>query len=482
VIARALIVIGLATSALCVWTTYDPSERPLVADNQYYYFQAERFASGVSPHVSTVDVKTQIGTMLSGSAIWLGRLFGVDDVLSARVATALAAAAAVALAWLLGTELTGNPWAALVGAAVLLATQGLFLEAAIGASVKVFMVAFALAANLLVARRRYAASAVVSTLALLTWQPSIVILGGCGLATLVDRRARWSDLVAFLLAVAGTVAVYEVYFLAQGSLSAQLVQEWVVPGKVIADPFDLVAGLRFIVTESFLRQTVHVAPVVFLFVAAVVCIWGLARPSRSVEIARTQPGLVAFWSTAAVAIAWTLYDHQSHPDMLLIQPYSAIACTIATAWLAVALGKLPGGSTAAAVVSVAAALAFANDARRDAAAFPVRGTNLDEQRALAKTVDIYRDHRGSVWVIGALHLLAFNHLDNHVSHGYIGTRLEPAYGFATWRPLRDGRMPEIIVVTNEVLPGRRDWLAAEYQDITTIPFSRDHLRVFSRRQ
>jgi len=482
VIARALVVLGLATAAVWLWTTYDPFERPLVADNQYYYFPAERFASGVAPHVSTIDVKTAFGTMLSGSAIWLGRQFGLDDVMSARMATALAAAAAIALAWLLGTELTGNPWAALVAAAALLATQGLFLEAAIGASVKVFLVALLLAAHLFVAKRWYAASAVASTLAMLTWQPGLAIVGGCGLATLVDRRARWSDVAAFVLAAASTVAAYEAYFFAQGALSAQLVQEWVESGSVVPAPLDVLAGLWFIVTESFVRQTQpHVAPIVFLTVGAVVCISAVARPRRAVEIARGHPGLVAFWSSAAVATAWTLRDHQSHPDMLFVQPYSAVACAIATAWVAVALRRLPRGSVAAAAVSAAAALAFVNDARQDAAAFPVRGTKLEDQRALAKTVDIYRDHRGSVWVIGALHLLAFNHLDNHVSHGYLSPRLEAAYGFATWRPLRDGRMPEIIIVTKRILPGRRDWLSAEYQDITTIPFSRNQLRVFSRR-
>ena len=481
-IARALVVVFLAAGALWLWTAYNPFERPLVADNQYYYFQAERFAAGVPPHVSTIEVKTQLGTMLSGSAIWLGRRFNVDDVISARVATALAAAAAVALAWLLGTELTGNPWAALVGAAVLLATEGLFMEAAIGASVKVFMVALLLAAHLLVARRRYAASAVASTLAMLTWQPALLVIGGCGLATLVDRRARWSDLVAFVLAVAGTVAVYEAYFFAHGALSAQLFQEWVVPGSVVSSPFDALEGLWFIVTESFvLQKQPNVAPVVFLIVGVVVCISAVARPGRAVEIARGNPGMVAFWSAAAVATAWTLRDHQSHPDMLLVQPYSAVACAIAMAWLGVALRRRPGGPAAAAAVSAAMALAVVHDARRDAASFPVRGTKLEDQRALAKTVDIYRDHRGSVWVIGALHLLAFNHLDNHVQHGYIGARLEVAFRFATYRPLRDGLMPEIIIVTNEVLPGRGDWLRSEYQDITTIPFSRNHIRVFSRR-
>ncbi|MFN2377191.1 MAG: hypothetical protein ABR538_11685, partial [Candidatus Binatia bacterium] len=90
-----LVVWALAAAAF-FWRL-DALERPLRADNQLYFFMAERAASGVPPHVSHVDSKNQLGVLVTAAAIAGGRAVGADDVVASRVVSIAAAAAAVAL-------------------------------------------------------------------------------------------------------------------------------------------------------------------------------------------------------------------------------------------------------------------------------------------------------------------------------------------------------------------------------------------------
>src|SRR5205085_12333813 len=105
---------------------------------------------------------------------------------------------------------------------------------------------------------------------------------------------------------------------------------------------------------------------------------------------------------------------------------------------------------------------------------------IEMQQAEARALDIYYDHRGSVWALGAVHLLALAHKDNWTSVGNFG-RETVELDTKTWRPLRDGKMPEIIVASRGLRPGFGTWLLQEYIDITPEILARDRMRVFSRR-
>lgn len=467
--------------ALCL--VYGVRDRPLVGDTQLYFYIGERVASGVPPHVSLQDIKTTLAPIVSGMAMKVGRRFGVDDVSSGRVVTIAAAGISTALVFAVALEFTSSALAAGVAAAALLTTHGFFLEATTGSSPKVLMVPLLLAVYLTAARRRWAWCGAAGIAALLTWQPGAVVLGGATLAVLLDRGSRWSDVARLFLGVALMLLTYESYFAWHEALQAQIHQELVLASEASPREFDLWASLWFFVTEARAFQpSANPVPVTFLLVGAATFLWMLARPRRTVEFVRSRPGHVAFWSSAAVGTVFTLLDHQAHPDMMLVQPAFAVACGIGFAALAWLLGRIRGGRALAVSAALAIVVLCVVDARNDARSNAARGPRLSAQQELADLVGVYRDHRGSVWVVGASHLLGLEHADNHVPHSYLAGPVAREVDFSTYRPLRDGKMPEVLLVSRGIFPGMKTWLRTEYEEITPAAFAAQRVRVFGRRQ
>jgi hypothetical protein len=79
-----------------------------------------------------------------------------------------------------------------------------------------------------------------------------------------------------------------------------------------------------------------------------------------------------------------------------------------------------------------------------------------------------------------VHLLALNHRDNWTPVGNVGHETSQL-DMKSYRPLRDGKMPEIIVSGRGLRPGMSGWLNAEYIDITPVPLAAVRIRVFSRK-
>ena len=127
-----LINLGLAAAAIVQIVRFEPTVRSVQADNQIYFYIAERVAAGVAPHVSLVDHKHQLSALLSGAAISTGRMWGADDVMSSRLLSAVIAVLTVLLIFQLGLSVSGSLVAGLFAAVAFLGFRSLFLEAAIG--------------------------------------------------------------------------------------------------------------------------------------------------------------------------------------------------------------------------------------------------------------------------------------------------------------------------------------------------------------
>jgi hypothetical protein len=117
---------------------------------------------------------------------------------------------------------------------------------------------------------------------------------------------------------------------------------------------------------------------------------------------------------------------------------------------------------------VAAAVVFAVLAFRPEG--KTMNVTLERQRALATGpfAALVRKHEGRVWVIGRPDLLAFNHLDNWTSFGMLLDPRVRAYavernGGMSYRPLRDGRMPDVILSARGSLRRYMPWLTKEYE-------------------
>ena len=73
-----------------------PAGMALLADNQHYFFIAERAASGVAPHLSQFDPKNALSLLITAAAIKVSRLSGIgDDLAAARWISILFCSAAV---------------------------------------------------------------------------------------------------------------------------------------------------------------------------------------------------------------------------------------------------------------------------------------------------------------------------------------------------------------------------------------------------
>ncbi|MFN2427136.1 MAG: hypothetical protein ABR587_11900 [Candidatus Binatia bacterium] len=486
---KVLVAFVLAAITVAMAAGYGVTTRPILADNQLYFFMTERCASGTPPHVSQMEVKTQLPTLIGGAAIALGRLGGADDILSGRAASVTAAFAAALFGWLLALSVTRNAGASpvaataagLVGAAAMFSIHGLFAEASSGFQPKVFMVAFLLAAHWLCAERRALAAGVAGACAFLCWQPAGLVLASCGLALLLDRRTSWTSLARFVAGALVVFVAYEAWFAWNGALQEQLHQEWRLAfgaphkDKVFRD------SLWFVLTESQAFQSrPHGLPVVFVAATALLWLGLLFSARRGFAALRERPGAVSFWTAAHIATAFTLYDHQAHPDMLLVQPYFAVACGIAAGWIFAFLDRFRAGATPIVLLAAVFVCLGLLDAKNDVVRSWRGRTGLEAQRAMGRLVSLYYDHRGSVWALGSVHLLALNHRDNWVSVGNVGHETSQL-DMKTFRPLRDGQMPEIILSGRGLRPGHNSWLQAEYIDITPAPLAGARVRVFSRR-
>jgi len=478
---KIVVALALAAITVAMGMGYGVWTRPILADNQLYFFMTERCASGTPPHVAHMEVKTQLPTIIGGTAIALGRMVGIDDVHSGRVASMTAAFAAAVFGWLLVLEVTGSAAAGLVGAAAVFSIYGLFAEASTGFQPKVFMVAFLLAAHFFCAKRKVLLAGVTGACAFLCWQPAGLVLASCGLALLLDRRTSWTSLARFVIGALLMFGAYEAWFAWNGALAEQIHQEWRLAfgaphkEKLLAD------AVWFVLTEAQAFQSrAHGLPLLFVAATALFWIGLLFAPRRAFAALRERPGLVAFWVAAHIATVFTTWDHQAHPDMLLVQPYFAVACGIAVGWLFSLLGRVRGGVVATAVLATVFVGLGLRDAYNDVRRSSGGRQGLEAQRAMGRLVSMYHDHRGSVWALGSVHLLAFNHRDNWTPVGNVGHETSQL-DMKTYRPLRDGKMPEIIVTGRGLRPGFNSWLPGEYNDITPVPLAAARIRVYSRR-
>jgi hypothetical protein len=460
--------------------TRDPADLPLTLDNQQYFFIAERAASGVPPHVSLFDSKHQVGMLLSAAAIRVGRVFGLGDVHAARVASIAAVAGAVSLAWWVAHAITGTLLAGHLAALAMLSFEGFLQMGAMGARPKVFLVFFLLAAAWAVCRQRAFWSGSLAALAFLCWQPALIALGGAAFVFAFAGGGR--SLARVLLGATLSVLLYESYFAAHGALGAQLEQAYRFPALYMAPG---VMDFRHHATLLFrLEDGLSVASLLPLGFAAILSsglVWAALRPARLVGELRERPGLAYVLLCGAATLAFSLYEYQTYIDGFFVLPYIAVVVGAAAATatrLASRRLVAPGRLLLTGVVL----LLFAANTHL----LPSRvhlGADLAEQERLAQRVSALIAEGGGLYVIGCTHLLAMNHTDNYVPFGFFFRGMEDYLADrepAGYRPLRDGVMPETILVSRPFVPGGREWLATEYRDETPPEFRFQGVRVWRR--
>ncbi len=464
-----------------------PLTKAFTIDNQIYYFLAERVASNEPPHISLADHKHQLSSILSGAAIALGRLVGVDDVVSVRALSMTVAAGTVASVWLLALRLSGTLLGAHLAGLVMLTYTDFFHQGTMGVRPKVFMAFFLALALLAFTADKRTRSGAYAAFSFLCWQPALLVLGGLGLTTLLERD-RWKNAARLTVGAAVAVLAYEAYFVWHGALAEQLYQSYAMPADAGAYKLpEFTKSLRFIIRMGLWREDSHfVFPVTFLVGLASCWIHACVRPRATWEFMRSHPGGVGAIAVSHLALAFTMINHQAYPDMFFLQPLIAAVCGVVLGGIAHLAVKLPRQVLPWALGTLCA-LFILNSAVARTTIFGQRaGLTVQDQKDLAKQVELLADQYGPVWAIGCPHLLAFNHTANHTPYGLLIDRKLTDYilrkaGEEPYMPLKDGRLPGVILVARggerKIVP----WLPYEYFHMPDTAFAKQGIRLWLRR-
>ena len=468
---------------------FNPAERPLYIDNQIYFFMSERVASGVPPHVSLVDHKNALSTIITGAGIAAMRPFGVDDVIAAKIVSVIFTAGTVVAVWLLAWRLSGSWIAAHMSALLMLVFVDYFAQGAQGVRPKVFMAFFVAASLAAQARDRLWRTGALGACAFLCWQPALLIPA----CLAVTSAIRAPHLARFARVAGGAVAafvLYEAYFLWHGALGEQLFQNYVMSTREEAWPVpEFLSSLDFIVRMGSWRlDRSRVITTIFLIVASAAPLVALRYRRATQELFESQPAWAGLALSTYATLAFTFVNHQAYPDMFFVYPSIA---TVTGLSIGLLFRKLERPTAVAVLrwgVLAVCATAIFHLAWERRTLFTARNTGLASQRLLADQVDTFRDHHGSIWAIGCPHLLAMNRQDNFVKFSLVIDPNIRAYiasltGGAPYMPLDDARKPPGVILTSrgnerKVIP----WLPRFYYEHVNAAFKKQGIRVWFRRK
>jgi hypothetical protein len=476
----ALAAVGVA-AALCVW--FDPVGRGVHFDNQLYFYIAERVASGEAPHVVLVDHKHQVSTLLSGAAMALGRLVGIDDVAAGRglsIAMALATAAATTLA---SAAIWRSALAAWFAAAVIAGFPDFYFQAVVGFRPKVFMAGFLSLALLAHARARPLLAGLLAAASFHCWQPALLATAAIGASLLWARR--WSDALRFTLGFIVFTAGYEAWFALHGALGEQLFQSYRMPADAGGYQYPSMAkGLKFFASLGLWRQTGQVVlGLGFLAMVAALPLYTVRRFGSASERVREQPAVGAWGLLSVAAVAMTFVDHQGYPDLFFVQPLIAIGFGGLLAGL---LARLPGGAPARLFVAALMVVAIAANGASRRTSFGSTKGGLVEQREQAALLDLLEEEYGPVWAIGCPHLLALEHRENFSPFAML---IDPKvrryaaalYGPGGLDPVRDGLRPGVLVISRGGERAAMPFMDRWYRRLPIDVFSNDGIHVWVAR-
>jgi hypothetical protein len=467
-------------------STFGSYDTPLLSDSQHYFFIAERAASGVPPHVSHFDPKNALSMLVSAGAMRVGRVVGVDDVTASRVVSIAAAALAIGLTWTVAQRITGSVTAAWVATAGMLSLYRFMFVAIMGSQPKILLVLFALLSLHFVSRERPVLSGLAAGAAFLCWQPAALLLAAGPIALWMGGRGV-REAAVFLLSSLLPLVVYEGYYIQHGALAEQIEQAYRFPYHYM-DSFPssmrpVWRRARWVLSIS--RGIDHASIVPMLFLAWLGLLWAGWWRKRSfvASEARGRPDRWYLALAAHGALASCLVSYQGFPDRFLLDPLMAIAAGWMVSGAATIVGRRIGARRAHAVAvlgCVASLVVLGARGHWDFRSI----TGLGEQRRLGEAVGHLIEAGYSVYAVGCTHLLAFHHVDNYTPFGFffrgVAEYLQVKTGGRGYVPLRDGKLPDVILVSRGKYVLDQPWFRQNYLRAKRDDFGRQSVQVWLR--
>jgi hypothetical protein len=308
-------------------------------DQATFVYGGVRFAHGIPPYRGVFNSVGPLGDMVSGLGTRIGWWWGLDSLTGARLIYLVLSAACVSGISVLAREALRSRAAGVLAPAVFLVFASFLKLATAGPREKTVMVLCLECALVLLLHRRHFIAGVLTALAVLTWQPVVLVAVAAALVAILTSGApRRRSLAAFVLGGVVPTALMVAYFLSQGALKE--------------------AYWGFIrVNIGYTRQPNIVQSWSLLTgdygwsLALVVAGWGagivaggvaLARYRRRNSLVEVDRHLLVLGTGGLVAGLWSCYQINGGPDLYVVLPFAGVGL----AWGLLAVGERVGHPTA----------------------------------------------------------------------------------------------------------------------------------------
>ncbi len=451
--------LGALAAAVVMFTRFS-IDGTLERDPAIYAYSAQQFAHGVPIYASIFDPKGPLASLTAGVAVAAGRLVGLFDLHSIRLAyLAMTCLTVLAVYWL-ALRLWRSVVAAVVAAVVFAAFRGIALDAMTGPDAKTPGILCAVLAMTLAVQRRWFAAALLGGVAFLDWQPLvayplvIVIVAVCS----AEAGKRWRTLGTTLAGAALPLVVIAGYFVATGAFGRFFESVFVFPAtgvqrgptsfagnvtqilRVVRDYYDF-SGILFWAGLAALLLLVIVAGIL---------------DRRSLRNPVSTVVLITFLLEAA----YSTFDFQGYPDLYPLLPYAAlglggVAALVTARWASPLYHRTAATGVILAMVVLAAlsCLWFTRD--------PLNDRGLIAQRADACAVTRMLGAKGTLYALGDPTALVLTGRRNPDRYIYLGGGVgawkihHTAGGFLAWKAQIRAAHPAVIAIRGWYGPTRR---------------------------
>lgn len=376
-------------------------------DSAIWDYVAQCILRGQAPYRDVVEIKSPLSAYLSAAAMFIGKSFGIRDVIAVRLLNVVMAGLLSTTTFLVGVTYLRNRLAAAI-AFVIPLTPPHFTEWVLGGTEpKLPMMVFGMLSLLLIAKRKPFWAGFFSMLSCLCWQPGLMFTG---VALLVFSRylTSWRDQAA-LRVIAGAAApliIVVLYFFSAGALSD--LWSWTVAFNLNVYAPETAKSLSQTLALLW-KVSIRVFGFDLVFVALGLA--GLIAFSIERVKGRFNRGLVAdesnlfrdgLWIVPIAYLGFCLINFQSGPDLIPLFPFIGLFTGYLIVRLSAFLSESRLGLLAPTLVLIAslALILFRATISRPPAAPTLR--DQDQQLAAVSTL-LEPDDR--IYVHGALEIL-----------------------------------------------------------------------------
>ncbi|WP_155992113.1 glycosyltransferase family 39 protein [Nocardioides sp. URHA0032] len=447
--------VGLCLTAAAVFLAHGLHGR-LERDLAIYTYAGQSVADGTPPYLGVFNRAGPLSHLVPGVGIWVGRIVGVGDVVSARLLFLVISVAAVVAMYRLARSLTGSTAIGAATGLTLLMVQGFVDYASRGPREKTLMVLLLILALHAIVRRRWGLAGAMIALATLTWQPVFFAAAAAAATGLflepVGRRLR--GLVRVVVGGLIPLLGFLIWYAAIGHLRVFLDGLVLVHVRYTRQP-SMLTGFGHHVDD--LRQAYGLSLYVLVAGLLTVVVRGVIGLARVVGSRgdggreRADEEAVVLLAGGVVAVVWTVRAYNGWPDAFLAIPFGVLG-------VGLLLGAVLRRASTRVVLAVVAAWATLSVLLGTTYAVSHRTDDLAEQRARAVTLMRILGPDATMMSIQAPAPLVLTGRRNPIVHQQFSLGLED-YVDDVWPGGLDGlvtwvldRRPTVLVVESGFRP------------------------------